>query len=438
MLLEFTVENFRSIRDEQRLSLVAGPIDEMSGTHVATTPDGEHLLRSAVIYGPNASGKSNLLAALAAMQRFVLRSARRTRGDAIEEAEPFRLDATSRDRPTTFDVTFLAEGVRYQYGFSVTASRVEAEWLYSFPKRRHRLLFDRGYDGDDEVYEFGEHLPGQKVVYRDATRPNALFLSTAVQLNSEALAPVFDWFGSKLEYTDSHRIRATLPTEATLRRCASDAGRERVVQLLRAADVGIHDLVVDEEETHELALTLDLSTGQTTRSAGPGRRTRVRFRHEGAADDEPFDLADESLGTRRLFALSGRLLDVLEHGRVLVADELGSSLHPLILRSIVSLFLDPDTNPHGAQLVFATHETNLLDQGFFRRDQVWFTEKGPDGSTSLTSLYEFRPRKGVEPLEKNYLKGRYGALPMPRLPRAVSGVSRGSRDPAAGGADAGT
>lgn len=147
----------------------------------------------------------------------------------------------------------------------------------------------------------------------------------------------------------------------------------------------------------------------------------MRFQHEGAAGAEPFAFADESLGTRRLFGLAGRLLDVLESGRVLVADELGSSLHPLILRAIVKLFVDPATNPAGAQLVFATHETNLLDQDFLRRDQFWLTEKGRDGATVLTPLFDFRPRKGVEPLESNYLKGRYGALPLPRFSRNLAG-----------------
>ena len=152
------------------------------------------------------------------------------------------------------------------------------------------------------------------------------------------------------------------------------------------------------------------------------RQTHVRFVHEGASPGTPpLPLRAESLGTQRLFALAGRLLDVLEHGRVLVVDELGSSLHPNILRAIVELFVDPEANRAGAQLVFTTHDTNLLDQGLLRRDQYWFTEKGRDGATTLYPLTDFKPRKGVEPLEKNYLKGRYGALPLPRFPRAVAG-----------------
>lgn len=421
VLLEFAVENYRSIRDEQRLSLVAAPVGDLEPTHVVEAPDGERLLRVAVVYGPNASGKSNLLAAAAAMRRFVLRSARRTRGDAIEEAEPFRLDDASSSRPTVFEALFVASGVRYQYGFSVTPERVEAEWLYSFPKRRGRLLFARERDGDAETYEFGESLTGQKTLYRDATRPNALFLSTAVQLNSEALTPVFDWFLRTLVYADSAQPRAFQSDRHTLRHCATEAGRRRVVRLLQAADVGIEDVVVDTQETLVPVPRRGADPSLPEPQYTVHERPRVRFVHEGAPGAEPFEFRDESLGTRRLFGLAGRLLDVLEGGRVLVADELGSSLHPLILRAIVELFVDPEANPKGAQLVFATHETNLLDQDFLRRDQFWLTEKGRDGATTLTPLFDFKPRKGVEPLEKNYLKGRYGALPLPRFPRAVAG-----------------
>lgn len=421
MLIEFAVENYRSIRDEQRLSLVAAPLQDLEETHVVEASDGERLLRVAVVYGPNASGKSNLLAAAAAMRQLVLRSARRTRGDAIEEAEPFRLDAESASRPTVFEALFVASGVRYQYGFSVTRERVEAEWLYAFPKRRGRLLFARERNGGDETYEFGESFAGPKALYRDATRPNALFLSTAVQLNSESLTPVFDWFQRTLVYADSARPRAFHSDRHTLRHCATEAGRCRVVRLLRAADVGIEDVLVDTE-----SLAMPVPAGERDPSLPESQytlheRTRVRFVHQGAPGAEPFEFTEESLGTRRLFGLAGRLLDVLEAGRVLVADELGSSLHPLILRAIVGLFVDPVTNPLGAQLVFATHETNLLDQDFLRRDQFWLTEKGQDGATSLTPLFDFKPRRGVEPLEKNYLKGRYGALPFPRFPGAIVG-----------------
>lgn len=429
MLLEFAVENFRSIRDEQRLSLVASVDDQFEGTHVVETPDGERVLRAAAVYGPNASGKSNLLYALAAMRALVLRSARRSRGDALEEAEPFGLDTSSRDQPTTFEAVFLSDEVRYQYGFSMTRRHVEAEWLYSFPKRRSRLLFEREHDGGDETYEFGETLTGPKKVYQEATRPNALFLSTAVQLNSEVLTPVYDWFARTLTYADPSRaypgfsVRTSL---GTLRHCETEAGQRRVVELLKAADVGIEGMIVETVEADDADLPPALLEGASPERINRLRRSRarttVRFRHEGAAKDaEPLDLSSESLGTQRLFSLAGRLLDVLEEGRVLVADELGASLHPLILRAIVELFIDPEANPSGAQLIFATHDTNLLDQGLLRRDQFWFTEKARDGATELYPLTDFKPRRGVEPLEKNYLRGRYGALPIPRLPRAIGG-----------------
>ena len=427
MLIEFAVENYRSLREGQRLSLVASGDEVHEPTHVALAPDGERVLRVAAVYGPNASGKSNLLAAVSAMRRVVLGSARGTLGDEIAEAQSFGLDEASVDVPTTFEAVFVADGVRYQYGFSATRERVEAEWLYAFPKRRSRLLFSRELEGGEEAYEFGETLAGPKKVYRDATRPNALFLSTAIQLNSAPLRPVHGWFLRSLVYADPTRgVNPYRPHRGTLRHCETEEGRERVVRLLRAADVGIEDMVVETVEADSTVLPPSIrergTEADVERYLRMRRQTLVRFVHEGASPGAaPLPLRAESLGTQRLFALAGRLLDVLEDGLVLVADELGSSLHPNILRAIVELFVDPEANRAGAQLVFTTHDTNLLDQGLLRRDQYWFTEKGRDGATTLYPLTDFKPRKGVEPLEKNYLKGRYGALPLPRLPRAVVG-----------------
>ena len=426
MLIEFTVENYRSLRDEQRLSLVATTAAEHEETHVVEVPDGERVLRAAAVFGPNGSGKSNLLRALGTMRHLVTASARGMRGDVIPQADPFALDGAWAERPTTFEVVFVASGVRYQYGYTVSRDRVEGEWLYAFPKGRAQTWFVRECDGEAESFHFGENLPGQKALYRDATRPNALFLSTAVQLNSEALAPVFDWFRRTLTFVDPYMpllFRGSRGHRATLRHCETEEGRAQVVALMRAADVGIVDLTVemdDDEPTAERpAGSLELAMWRRDRE----RSARIRFAHEGTgAGGRLIELADESRGTQRLFAMAGPLIDALAQGRVFVADELGSSLHPLILRAVVELFVDPATNPAGAQLVFATHDTNLLDQGVLRRDQFWLTEKDADGATTLYPVTDFKPRKGVEPLEKNYLQGRYGALPVPRFKRAVGGV----------------
>ena len=427
VLIEFTVENYRSLRDEQRLSLVATLASEHEETHVVEVPDGERVLRAAAVFGPNGSGKSNLLRALGTMRQLVTASARGMRGDAIPQADPFALDGAWSERTTTFEVVFVALGVRYQYGYTVSRERVEGEWLYAFPKGRAQTWFVRESDGETESFHFGENLPGQKALYRDATRPNALFLSTAVQLNSEALAPVFDWFHRTLTFVDPLgpsfflRFRGH---SATLRHCETDEGRARVVALMRAADVGIVDLTVETDEDGDVPVERSTDPiGMALWRRERERTATIRFAHEGTgAGGRQIELSDESRGTQRLFAMAGPLIDALAQGRVFVADELGSSLHPLILRAVVELFVDPATNPAGAQLVFATHDTNLLDQGVLRRDQFWLTEKDEDGATTLFPITDFKPRKGVERLEKNYLQGRYGALPVPRFKRAVGGA----------------
>ena len=429
MLIEFAAENFRSIRDEQRLSLVASTAGEHEATHVMTTADGERVLRAAAVFGANASGKSNLLLAMHAMRRVVLGSGRRTVGDAVEEADPFLLDAESAERPTTFEVLFVQHGVRYQYGFSVTRESVEGEWLYAFPNGRSQLWFSReAKSSGGSAFRFGEKLMGPKRVFEDATRDNALYLSTAVQLNSEALKPVFEWFRDSVVVTGSSAPFVWLfepGSGETLDRCETPEERDRIVALLQAADLGIEEIVVDTVDIgfEEVRSMLP----QDVQQQFPSDRKRVRFRHRGASpESEPFELWRESGGTQRLFETAGRLLDVLENGRVLVVDELGANLHPLMLEAVVGLFTNPEVNTSGAQLVFTTHDTNLLDQKLLRRDQFWLTDKDDGGATTLTPLTDFRPRKGVEPLETNYLRGRYGGVPSPRLPRAFREVTGGA------------
>lgn len=415
MLVEFRTQNFRSLRDEQVLSLVASPDKSLLDTHALDTglKAAPHVLKSAVVYGANASGKSNLIKALQYMRDVVLMSATLQPGQAFARLQPFRLDAVSASQPTAFEVTFILDGVRYQYGFAMNAQRIVSEQLLVYKAFKPQRWFERHFDAESgkDVYEFGPGLKGSKTLWEGATRPNALFLSMAVQLNSEALRPVYDWFAHRLVILNEH---APLSPQFSLEMLKLEAQRKAIGEFLRAADISIADVEVATKQATVHSIRFDLATGKREEETGEQTVDEVRFHHLTEHGQAVFDLADESSGTRNLLFLAGPVLDILSNGQTLVVDELDTSLHTLLVQALVRLFHRPEANTGGAQLVFTTHDTSLLDAyGLFRRDQVWFVEKRPDQSSSLYPLLDFSPRKN-EALERGYLQGRYGALPLLR------------------------
>lgn len=415
MLVEFRTQNFRSLRDEQLLSLVASPDKSLLDTHALDTglKAAPHVLKSAVVYGANASGKSNLIKALQYMRDVVLMSATLQPGQAFARLQPFRLDAVSASQPTAFEVTFILDGVRYQYGFAMNAQRIVSEQLLVYKAFKPQRWFERHFDAESgkDVYEFGPGLKGAKTLWEGATRPNALFLSMAVQLNSEALRPVYDWFAHRLVILNEH---APLSPQFSLEMLKLEAQRKAIGEFLRAADISIADVEVATKQATVHSIRFDLATGKREEETGEQTVDEVRFHHLTEHGQAVFDLADESSGTRNLLFLAGPVLDILSNGQTLVVDELDTSLHTLLVQALVRLFHRPEANTGGAQLVFTTHDTSLLDAyGLFRRDQVWFVEKRPDQSSSLYPLLDFSPRKN-EALERGYLQGRYGALPLLR------------------------
>lgn len=415
MLIEFRTQNFRSLRDEQVLSLVASSDKTLLDTHTQATglTAAPHLLKSAVIYGANASGKSNLIKALQYMQRVVLESPALQPGQAFEQLQPFRLDAASARQPTRFEVTFVLAGVRHQYGFSMTAQRIVSEQLLVYKAFKPQRWFERRFDeaSGKDVYTFGPGLKGAKNLWEGATRPNALFLSVAAQLNSEALHPVFNWFANGLVIVNEH---APLSPQFSVQMLKEEPQRKAICEFLRAADTSIADIEVGTRQALVRSIRLDMATGKREESAREQEVEEVRFHHVTDQGKAVFDLMDESSGTRNLLFLTGPMLDILHKGLTLLVDELDNSLHTLLVQSLVRLFHRPEVNTGGAQLVFTTHDTSLLDAyGLFRRDQIWFVEKHPDQSSLLYPLLDFSPRKN-EALERGYLQGRYGGLPLLR------------------------
>jgi len=419
MIIEFKVTNYRSIKETQTLSMFKSKYyDDLEEKNCFDSGVGglAKLLRTAVIYGPNAAGKSNLIRAIHFMQSFVLQSHKHQEGWRIN-VMPFVLSSDSRVKPSEFEVFFIQDGVRYQYGFALNSERVTEEWLLAYPEGKQQRWFQRLYDEktQKDSWYFGSKFVGRKQLWQDSTRKNALFLSTAIQLNNEQLKPVFEWFRNRLAVIlPPHNINLNF----SINKCASEEGKAKIMEFMNAADLSISGINIELKK-----IPIPISPEVLPPNIPQELKERmvkdlhekgvplIRFQH---LDDknEPvfFGFEDESDGTKKLFAFAGPWLDVMEKGRVLFIDELDTSLHPLLVRYLIETFHDSKTNPHNAQLIFITHNTSLLDVELFRRDQVWFMEKNQKNATTMYPLSDFRARK-KEAIEKRYLQGRYGALP---------------------------
>lgn len=417
MLIEFSVTNYRSILERQTLNMAASTYFkelESLNTFMPDQDDGvPRLLRSTVLYGPNASGKSTLIQALQFVKGQVLNSQKESQaGDAIEVV-PFKLTAESRAADSEFEVTFVEHGVRYEYGFRCNRERFTEEWLIAYPLGRAQKWFHRVFDAEacEDAYKFSTSFLGgrQRQTWAAQTRPNALFFSTAIQLNNAQLKPAFDWFKLRLRVFDSVR---GFSRSYTVQRCGKDEDRKRVVEFMNSADLSIADIQL--KETVFSADTLPKGMPASIRDEFlkdmAGRKfIEPRFFHKDVNTREKveFDESEESDGTRALFAFAGPWLDVIENERVLVVDELDTSLHPLLVHHLVKRLHHEGTK---AQLIFTTHDTTLLSQKLLRRDQVWFMEKDAKSATRLYPLSDFSPRDN-EAVERGYLNGRYGGIP---------------------------
>lgn len=411
MLIEFRVENHRSLRDEQALTLEAGRIGESSDQRPRLVPGhGEPLLPAAVIYGANASGKSNVLSALAFMREAVILSHRRWEPDGGIPRIAFAWGG-NRNRSSMFEASFLAEGIKYVYGFAVSDEVVEEEWLSAWPNNRKQVWIER----EGNQFKFGDHLKGPNDAVKEVTRSNALFVSAAAQHGHGQLKSLYSWFRrvfsvhvsghpspmfysglmpESLFSSDSEQ-RSLFPSDN-----ADDTLVTRIRQLLKAADFGIVDIKRTDTE-QELQGRMY-------------RNRQIVLQHQVGDDDSWLDLEQESAGTKTLFRMAPSVFRALDSGGVLLVDELESSLHPLLGLAIVKMFNCPKANPNNAQVVFTTHDTNLLGTTLgeppLRRDQIWFTEKDKEGASKLYPLTDYKPRK-AENLERGYLQGRYGAIP---------------------------
>ncbi|MFJ3790149.1 ATP/GTP-binding protein [Kitasatospora sp. NPDC090091] len=421
MLMRFRVANHASLLAEQELSLVAtDEHEDIAVTEVASA--GVQVLPALAILGANASGKSNVLKALAYMRHAVLESHARWLPDGGTSRTPFLLAAAGRAAPSAFAVDIALDGVHYEYGFEVDDRQVREEWLRSFPEGRPRRLFERSVAEDGSShYEYGPSFRGRKRLIEDVVRPNSLYLSAGAGNNHEVLRRIHRWFHRGLRVALDANFAARIQETRRLWD-ESDLHRDRLRGLLQFADLGITDLSITEEEWDDERARQVRSAMRVLVPEIPEDEAievkpapRIGFVHMAEGSPVTLDLADESNGTRTWAGLLGPVIGALQDGSLLVVDELDARLHPHLAARLVALFQDPERNTSGAQLLFNTHDATLLapqSEANLHRDQVYLAAKNPrTGATELTALVDFKVRDGVENLEKRYLAGRYGALP---------------------------
>lgn len=395
MLVEFSVRNYKSFKGAVTLRLEAGNNKEHRGNNVleaSLTNRMMPLLRSAAIFGANATGKSNLLDALQMMTEIVCTS---YQDSEILPVVPFLFSETTRSEPTSFDVTFISGGVLYQYGFAATRERIDQEWLYAWPRGRRQTWFTRD-ESLAKPIRFGNKMKGDREVWRRATRRDSLLLSTAAALNSKQLVPVFEWFRNRVQFAglDSGEV------QRSLRWCQGER-KARVIELLRVVDSSIRD-VYFEGPQYRARGEADL-IHQFSRN--------LWFVHKVPKNSQrtieiPF--LKSATGIRKVFALAGTLLECLDIGAVCVVDDLDVGVHPHISRFLIESFHNQTAKKAYAQLVFTSHNVVLLDDGVFLRDQVWFCERNDEFESTLCPLSEFKCRKGFRSVHQSYRAGRCG------------------------------
>lgn len=416
MLLEFSVENHRAFREKQTISMVAGATSErVSPEHVVRTgfKAVPFVLREACLFGANGAGKSSLIDAMAFMSRFVRNSFRNETGKGLR-VEPFLFHSQWRRRPSEFEAIFIHNDTLYQYGFSLTRERILEEWLFARPQStgRQRHLFTRYYNAEKDDYDWDistVHVKGERDSWKAQTRPDALFLSTAVQLNSAGLKEAYNWLSFRLRSLRAPEARQLDYTET---RFGEDGWKSRVIDFLNAADITLSDIRVEEGKLLD-SLDIPETLIDIIKKNDPDAKSySIDFvRTDDKEQPVPLAFAEESTGTQNLFDLAGPILDVLDNGYTVIVDELNSGLHPLAFQHLIAMFCDPEVNKHNAQLIFTTHDSSLLDSDCISRDQVWMVEKGRELNAKLTPLSDFKPRHDAAGYQKRYLQGRYGGVP---------------------------
>jgi len=416
MLIEFTVGNFRSFKEPVTFSMVAAKLNaqdpQIDINNTNPIDDNLTLLTTSAIYGNNASGKSNLFNAIAFMKHLVLISSKESQSEEPIKVETYRLSDETQNEPAFFQMVFLIDNIKYRYGFEVTTEKVVSEWLFYTPTIREALLFLRDENGFKLSRSFKE---GKKL--EEKTRNNALFLSVVAQFNGQISIKILEWFHALGIISG---VDDTKYSGYTVGRFIEGYYRNEINHLIKDLDIGIKEILSKRLEKSQIQYNKNISDDikkiilkdMDNGNAVVAINTKhTKWDSKGRpTGDEVFDLDIESDGTKKLFFIAGPIIDTLSKGKILIVDEFEARLHPLITRALIQLFNSLDTNPKRAQLIFMTHDTTILSKKIFRRDQVWFIEKDVRGASHLYSLAELKVRN-EDSYDKDYIKGKYGAIP---------------------------
>lgn len=419
MLLQFSVENYCSIKDKCVLNVV--PSAETGHEENLLNTNGHRALNIISIFGANASGKSSLYRALTNSIIIVRKSNSFQSGYSLPFI-PFKLDSESSQNPSCFEYRFIAsDSKKYVYGFDFTADRIVHEYLYCYNTVRPSMIFER----EDEQYKFSRKFKRVLEAASKMNLSNKLLLATAAAWNVECVAPAFEWFLNGIDtYTNDNKPLHSL----SLYESDSESYLQFTKKLFEDADIGISDINIETKLMENNSFNMSdvlVNAGLIINNQADGNKAKLYKIITGHAitgkDNKKeiyrLDLHEESTGTQQLFFFAPFIKKALDNGKVIVIDKLDRGLHPLIVKSIVNLFRNKTINKTGAQLIFMTHETTLLSLSMFRRDQIWFTEKErATGVTSIYSLNDMKDQKGIsvrkdENIEKAYMSGKYGAIP---------------------------
>lgn len=426
MLIEFTVENYLSFKDETTFSMVADKSiskDLESNKFLEPVSKKFELLKSAVIYGANASGKSNLLKSLAFMKQKVFTSFRDSliNNEESQDINNFKLSSSTENKPSMFEVIFIQNNKRYRYGFEIDNKKVCSEWLFYVPEKRETNLFKR----EGNKFKINESFKEGKGL-EEKTREDVLFLSLVAQFNGSISKEILDWF-NKITYISG--IEGRFNRSYSILKAKQDpVFKEKLIHFLKKLDVGIEDINIielsSEEQLKKLPNNIPNEIKSLIEAFGTKGKSLFATIQRNKYDEQEntkelvsFDIESmESDGTKKIIALLAYWLDILENSKILIIDELDSSLHSLLTIEMIKLFHSTSSNPKNAQLIFSLHDTTILSNEFFRRDQIWFIEKDPFGASDLYSLVEYKLDNDTKvrndaSYNKNYLKGKYGSIP---------------------------
>ena len=416
MLLQFSVENYRSIKDKMYLSLDIDN-DSEHPENIATQGNFK-TINTIIIYGANASGKSNLFKAMAVAVNMI-RNSNTLQITSRLPVVPFKFDSDSITKPTSFEFIFIASnGLKYIYGFSATKEAITEEYLYCYKSSRGSLIFER-HAGKDPEYKFSRTSVAKMTAAAQMNTANKLFLPTATSWNVQETKPALEWLNSFINtyYGQSRFISESLNQ---YRLDSDDSIKSFTQKLLKETDINISKVSVNTRTYNDISQVIDNDLPSFNdlifSNSDEIHEVQINTEHSIKTEDGKMNLyslplKEESQGTQQIVYFGPLLKDTFDQGKVLVIDEIDNSLHPFIVRYIINLFRNPIINRNGAQLIVTTHETTLLSLDVFRRDQIYFTEK--DGNTGITDLYslnDFSVRKD-ENIQKGYLLGRYGAIP---------------------------